>query len=326
MFAETGATHEIWTAKDFASMNGSSDSYILMQDINLTESPRIEFNGTLNGNGHTISIPFSEKNGMFTTLGEQAVVENCIIDYGSYSSTTPPANYYDDDSGYNFGGIALDNNGTISKCVANGSIRLSRYYSDQNVMIGTFCVANNGEISYCRSNVNYTIVGHQRAWWYVLSGIGGDPWSEGTIEYCLNTGDINATIYNENDYNLLQDILVSGIGTYNMTNCANTGNITLDYQSTLLDTADANTGVGFISPYELYTTGYDLVSDGFPEKLKGQGGSYISEDCILDYTNSTADYDSIRIFETETYTAEETENVTVRSEDAIMEWWDSINN
>lgn len=326
METDTAAASEIWTEEDFTAMDGQSGSYILMQDLDLTDSPRIEFNGTFDGNGHTISIPFSEENGMFSTLGEQAVVENCIIDYGSYSSEYPSANDTNNNSSYDFGGIALDNSGVISKCEANGNIILSEYYSGKNVMIGTFCVANNGEISYCRSNVNYTIVGHQSAWWYVISGIGGDPWSQGNIEKCLNTGDINATIYNENDYNLLQDILIAGIGTYNMSNCANTGDIKLNYQSILLDTADAHTGVGFISPYELYTTGYELVSDGFPEKLKGQGGSYISKDCILDYTNSTADYDSIRIFETKTYTAEETENITVISEDAIMEWWDSINN
>ena len=90
---------------------------------------------------------------------------------------------------------------------------------------------------------------------------------------------------------------IAGIGTYNITNCANTGDITLDYSSILINSADAATRVGFIYPYELSTTGFDLVFDGFPEKLRGQGGSYISEDCILDYTNSTADYDSNRIFE-----------------------------
>lgn len=289
--------HEIWTAEDFKNMDGSSDSYILMQNLDLTESPRIEFNGTFDGNGYTISIPFSENNGMFSTLGEQAVVENCIIDYGTYSSTMPPANYYDDESGFDFGGIALDNNGTISKCEANGSIILSRYYSGQNVMIGTFSVVNNGEISHCRSNVDYTIVGHQSAWWYVISGIGGDPWSEGTIENCLNTGDIDANIVNESSEPHAQIVSIAGIGTYNITNCANTGDITLDYSSILINSADAATRVGFIYPYELSTTGFDLVFDGFPEKLRGQGGSYISEDCILDYTNSTADYDSNRIFE-----------------------------
>lgn len=91
----------------------------LANDITLSGSNNIdvmsEFNGTFNGNGHTIkgiSINSSSgSTGFIGTLGANATVSNLTLESVSITA-----------SGYYIGGIAGNNKGTIYQCSVSGSV------------------------------------------------------------------------------------------------------------------------------------------------------------------------------------------------------------
>lgn len=110
------------------------------------------FTGILDGNGHTISninLSANRNNGFF-------VVNNGTIkNLNFYIKSDGINNDFYDKSGYNynFGIISVVNNGIISNCKVNGSIKVSNEYYVGLIYIGSVVGQNNGIIKNISSNV-----------------------------------------------------------------------------------------------------------------------------------------------------------------------------
>ena len=92
--------------KAIASLSEITDlsgSYMLSDDITVNEPLSGTFNGTFDGDGHTVTIDISG-NGMFAELGANAVVKNFIVDSATVNSS----------SSFYTGAIAAKSKGTIS--------------------------------------------------------------------------------------------------------------------------------------------------------------------------------------------------------------------
>jgi len=137
------------------SMTGN---YILMNDIELSSSfipigdRSYSFQGTFDGNGHTItmSISYNQNNrynyqrGLFSEISSTGVVRNLIVK-GSVDNSPNGACYV--------GGIAGRNNGTITNCCSYVAINVSTYgNSSYNCCAGGIAGHNEGTISYCFSS------------------------------------------------------------------------------------------------------------------------------------------------------------------------------
>lgn len=72
--------YQISNEEEFREIENYPEShFILMNDLNLVDSPRIsEFNGSFDGNGKTVEPGLSSENGLFIDLKENAVVKNLI--------------------------------------------------------------------------------------------------------------------------------------------------------------------------------------------------------------------------------------------------------
>ena len=171
------------------------------------------FDGTMDGNGHSISGLYCVSDepyhciGLISVLKESGVVKNLTITNSYFSGA------------YSTGGIAGYSCGTISGCVnyatVNSSVdRNSSYYNDCGT--GGIVGDNNGSITYCSNNG--VITGGTN-----VGGIAGNhcPYTfqnrVATVELCANTGSITG------------ETLVGGIVGLNSSvirNCWNTGSIT----------------------------------------------------------------------------------------------------
>lgn len=99
----------------------SSTNFILMNNIvleNFVPFERTNFS-SLDGNNKVITIKnFSIENGtsvnlgLFTNVGSDATIKNLVVNYGQLSNIVLPSNVRN----FNFGGIAVTNNGTIYNC------------------------------------------------------------------------------------------------------------------------------------------------------------------------------------------------------------------
>ena len=114
---ETGAASKVKTAEDFAGMNPSGN-YKLAADITVTE-PYPEFNGTFDGDGHTVTLdvdmPDKSNVGLFSTLGTGAKIKN-LCTAGSVKGNE------------NVGGIAGINSGNIQNCKNTANVAAKGRY------------------------------------------------------------------------------------------------------------------------------------------------------------------------------------------------------
>ncbi|NLY71443.1 MAG: S-layer homology domain-containing protein [Clostridiales bacterium] len=173
--------------------------YILIQDIYCKKElspPNIAFDGTLDGNGHTIHLTINgndENTGLFYSLSKQARVKNLNIDgvvsagqaVGAicginYGSITRCNNYASVSGGIkNSAGIAGINYGTIEQCSNKGEIRGS--FSS-----GGIAGSNSGIITSCYNEGK--IIGK------ASGGIVGTL-RDGWITSCYNKGEISGSEY-----------------------------------------------------------------------------------------------------------------------------------
>lgn len=80
------------SAEEFQAMQAGG-SYILTQDIQVTEPYASEFTGTFDGDGHTVTLDISGTNSnqaLFANLGSAGVIKNVITD-GKVSGETTVA-------------------------------------------------------------------------------------------------------------------------------------------------------------------------------------------------------------------------------------------
>lgn len=283
--------------------------FVLISDLDLSDSPRIDFEGTFDGNGHTIDIDFSEENGMFNELKEISVVENCTINIGNEYYTSLPAE--------SFGAVALHNNGLIKKCVVSGTVAITPATSVAgDITIGSICSVNYGEIKMCRSDVNYSIQVNMAAE-FMISGI----CNYGTAEQCLNTGNIGVGVQRNISTSGSFSNSVAGIA-YSITDiseCANTGDISLDFSSSLTNSSNIYNYAGFVSSDEFTSFSYVI-----PSKMEGMSSCYISEDVEFSFSTYNLGTGGGVNSESTILYADDVIGTQVKTEDEILQWWDRI--
>ncbi|MBE6250110.1 MAG: hypothetical protein E7111_00470 [Bacteroidales bacterium] len=140
-------------AGDYDAFIGEDGEVNLMADITLESGNfkyvSVEFNGTFDGNGHTLTSP-ERTTPLFAEIGAEGVVKN-LNTAGTYSSFA---------NGYWCGAssFAKINRGTIENC--NNSVNTELDYSapaENGLVLGCFVGQNGGTIKNCK-NTGYTRV------------------------------------------------------------------------------------------------------------------------------------------------------------------------
>ena len=159
-----------------------------------------QYEGEFYGNGHTIkniTIKLSPDLGLF--LYNKGTISSLIIE----TNNITPARCA--------GGIALYNNGTITKCI-NRSPMTSQYSS---AMAG-IAVYNNGTVTECKNEADIT-------GGIYIGGIIGQNSSTSDVINCKNTGTITA--YSS----YVSGIVACSKNDVNISNCNNEGDIVSNY-------------------------------------------------------------------------------------------------
>lgn len=300
--------------------NNINANYKLANNIDLSSFERIsEFNGTLDGAGHTINISLSEKNGIFNTVKEKGIVRNLNVNIGKVSDFLP----------VNFGSVCLKNYGQIIKCSFTGSIS-----SPSNIMFklnsfGGIAAENSGIINKCKNKASISINKSATSAGYRFGGICGTNNYNGIIEYCLVDGyqrvifqPLPSQYYGSSYYNsFIGGVCGYSSGEYNnnIKNCAI--NTSLRFGNVSEGDYGYSFSYGLISGDEYHTTSNGLK---LAEKLNGVKG------CIANSTDSlTVDY---QFYGTggglndysEVYNYSDMKNIAIKSSSEITEWWNSL--
>ena len=186
--------HTLSTAQDILDLAASVNSddnklgevYEITSDIDLsgyTFSPIGEtsevnhnihhiFHGTINGNGHTITLDVSNKykSAFIGNLGSSGTVNDLIID-GFVEGTGFVA------------GIVADNAGRVNRCINKAEITMAG--TGSSTYTGGIVAQNNGMVSSC---INFGDVNSS----FHVGGIAGSSRSSGSIVSCINFGTIAA--------------------------------------------------------------------------------------------------------------------------------------
>lgn len=292
----------------FSGIIDFPDSYFLLtNDINLSSIGRMEsFKGVFDGNGKTIIVGSSDKNGLFNTIESGGIVKNLVIDVGANSFSSFPESY---------GAVCNNNKGKIINCHVKGTI--SCYYYGQNaIYFGGIVAENYGFVEKCRCSINFNV----DTWWsngFYFGGICGI--NGGDIKNCLFDGSMNFDYAPNTRYHTCIGS-ISGYGYGQYSNCAvNSADMTVSCLSS------GNYGYyfhfGVFSGIECYTAdfGYRL-----PENINSLSSCIIRDDfkynVSFQYYGSggglnyyTKEYDSSRI-----------KNVDIKSSSEITEWWNNL--
>ena len=186
--------------------------------------PIANFNGTFDGQGHTISglygISFNEEMGLFSFTGARAVVRNLRI-----------TNSYLKSSGeHGTGFVASNGGGTFENIYVSGTIHSDNW--NNGGIIGCIDFSGDTTITNCWFDGDMILVSDQGR---VAGGIVGDIMPEGggvSISHCLATGSFSAEAITHTGRGRLMDI--GGIvgratsGTTNITDCF--ANVEIDSQ------------------------------------------------------------------------------------------------
>jgi hypothetical protein len=280
----------ISTLSGVTSGSALSANYVLTEDMTLTAStftpiaeytydtPTNPFNGTFDGNGHTITLSLSIGGiqGLFRNIGPSGVVKNLKI----VASVLTGANDW-------IGAIASLNYGTIINCSVSGTVS-GRYFVGG--LVGNN--ASTGVISVCYSTAacnmdagggygygslvgrNYGIIVNCYARGAVTASTGnytaglvGDNESTGTITNCYSTGAVTSSMTNVGGlvgYNAgtltacFYDSTTSGMSDSKGTGCSTT---TMKTQSTFSAWSISPT-LGASTTWGIDTTG--TINNGYP--------------------------------------------------------------
>lgn len=200
------------------------------------------FTGIFDGNGYTISgLTVSNTNiesetfiGMFINVS--GTVKNLTLDTVSITASVSKARF-------DIGAISaqLGDNASILNCTVNGTIRVTQSATADNVNTrarigGLIGYAGNATIAYCESNIAITATSNtstnSNKGYKENSYVGGIVGqSLGTVQYCVNNGDINVTVETDSAY-------AGGICGTNVTwngnavavqNCVNNGDVSVKF-------------------------------------------------------------------------------------------------
>ncbi len=234
--ASENSTDEVYYINDMTDFNEfvsycSEDGWSLNKEISLETDIIIPdadfggipyFNGTFEGNGHTITVNYmshaGSNYGLFRYVGAGGIVQNLIV-----NTVCIPTG-----SAQNVGGIAGVNYGTIKGCYVSGKVKAS-------VNVGGIAGINKetGVIMGCTSAC--TVLGTDET-----GGIAGT--NNGTVIGCSNSGNINddeqatatdiSDVVDVNGFNLVSEVTtrndMAGICGYSdgmISSCSNTGNV-----------------------------------------------------------------------------------------------------
>ena len=265
-FSGVNAQIEITTAEQFKNLD-LNGNYKLMADIDLTRGSVVPiggrysyFNGTFDGNGHTIRISSISDDydyrGLFSRIGTEGVIKNLKVTGNMDNSMSVISRV---------GGIAGRNDGTITNCFSSVSVNCGRVQNNQprSQTGGGIAGVNSGTISYCVAAGDITGASNSSG----IGGIVGMNYSNnsGKIENCIYGGD---EIYNPNNssnsyYGMICGDVHDDSWANNVTNCFYKAN-------------DALTGLG--SPGGTVADGSrctPLTQDEF-RALLSEGGIYAS--------------------------------------------------
>ena len=259
---------EIWTTEHFRFMEENpTGEYILMADLDLTDSPRISsFNGTFIGNGHTVTVPYDNTKGLFKELEKDANIQGLTINIQSAPDAKLSVVNTSYGPGIMYGAVCLINYGTIKDCITNGAIIDNTLNDGENAFSLGGLVAysslykgaeytGHGDIIHCRNNATIEIKGntiidgesYAPLWGSrgnsTVGGIVGS--SSGKIEKCLNTGNItvNYCDFIDNKGNIIASLYISVAGiscSRDPMECGNTGIIKIKHKDFIGLTIDDN--------------------------------------------------------------------------------------
>lgn len=221
--------------------------FILEEDLTFTSGwtplchTDMGFNGTFDGNGHTITINASittNRGGFFAYLGANGVIRNLHINITDTAPITNP-----DDNHY-YGGIAAGNAGLIEFCSVSGTIR-------KHYRVGGIVGVNTGTVRYCYSTA--TIEGSN----LYIGGLAGNNY--GTIQDSYARGSVTGSGQTGGLLGRNQD---NGV----VTRCYSTGAVTCTgAEKGGLIGLSSNAGVTFTNSfYDSNTTGQNDTGKGIP--------------------------------------------------------------
>ena len=212
----------IYTADDLQTVrNNLSDSYILMNDIDMTGNGNwtpvgtaaSAFKGVFNGNGYSIK-----------NMSAASSTIDSVGLFGCSEGTVANLNLSISSSGnWCVGGIAGTNKGSIQDCMVNGAIRNNSSQFDQTnghsgSYVGGICGTNLGTITSCISSVSTVASGSD----VPNGGLAGQNYAGGTIQTSYASGNVNGGVAGglvglNNAAHLEQDALIE--------NCYALGNV-----------------------------------------------------------------------------------------------------
>ena len=236
---------------DYSAFVGEDGEVNLMADITLESGNfkyvSVEFNGTFDGNGHTLTSP-ERTTPLFAEIGAEGVVKN-LNTAGTYSSFA---------NGYWCGAssFAKINRGTIENC--NNSVNTELDYSapaENGLVLGCFVGQNGGTIKNCKNTgytrVNVTLgitnnsfsspciaggfaaIGHTVTDKPGVNSVGftaHEGVTAGKFEKCVNEGELKITVAGPSN----RKTAISAVGGIcglvvhdgvEFVNCSNSGNI-----------------------------------------------------------------------------------------------------
>ena len=170
-----------WATDTNIQSNFEDVTFDISEDIDITDfggdwHPITTFKGTINGNGHTVSVPFSTNGGLVNT--NNGVIENLVLDITGTVSAEINYSYF-----------AYSNEGTIRNCKTTGSVNITSWKD-----ISTFACINKGIIENCINEADLTISfsGGWTGCYESVAGIVHHNQDNGVIINCVNYGTIYA--------------------------------------------------------------------------------------------------------------------------------------
>ena len=145
---------------------------ILNSDVDTLYFPG--FNGTLDGQGHTIKrlyqykMRFKENGGIVHTLGSGAVIKNIKV---TNVEANLPGVFDGGDAfiDYKAGGIAYINNGTIDSCIIE-TVKVESTRSKGDAYFATLAVVNNGVVANNIIQGSYRVNSTLDAYSFIIDG------------------------------------------------------------------------------------------------------------------------------------------------------------
>ena len=268
----------IVTTQDFLEME-SGLNYILANDLEFEVYTPVDLDLLeFDGNGRTITIKkfatFQDEEinaGLFAQVYPNMTVKNVTVEYSSQSELNPVrGGYYDLCNGSanytiaRFGGIAAINNGVITNCHVQGSVKMRASIIEQkkaedsgsyetNMFIGGI-VAENSSTGYITNSTTQLNINSQ-------SNIGGLAYSnQGKI---ASSGVIDARIYTYN--NALGNTIVVRVAGFVVNNM---GEVSMSYvklqnSEKTISAKDLSAGFVYENSGKIYDAYVEMDSLGF---------------------------------------------------------------